>query len=201
MREAISSPSRRTPLTETGSELDSHAQDNAVVIRLLAPRARFSLRIDLSLLARAKTIAGFALGMPINRYTTAAGWTAMRLGPDEWLLSGPESEAARIAGDVGAALASLHHALVDVGHARVALSVSGPRAADVINSGCALDLASPVFPTGAATRTLLGKAEIILSKCDDAPTFEIECARSFAAYVRDFLLDAARQYRTPARGS
>jgi len=118
MREAISSPSRRTPLAETGSELDSHAQDNAVVIRLLAPRARFSLRIDLSLLARAKTIAGFALGMPINRYTTAAGWTAMRLGPDEWLLSGPESEAARIAGDVEAALASLHHALVDVGHAR-----------------------------------------------------------------------------------
>jgi sarcosine oxidase subunit gamma len=50
------------------------------------------------------------------------------------------------------------------------------------------------------TRTLLGKAEIILSKCDDAPTFEIECARSFAAYVRDFLHDAARQYRTPALG-
>ena len=171
------------------------------MIRLLAPRARFSLRIEPSLLARAKTIAGFALDMPINRYAIAAGWTAMRLGPDEWLLSGPESEAAQIAGDVEAALASLHHALVDVGHARVALSVSGPRAADVINSGCALDLASPAFPAGAATRTLLGKAEIILSKCDDAPTFEIECARSFAAYVRDFLHDAARQYRTPAPGS
>ena len=44
-----------TSLAETGSELDWHAQDNAVVIRLLAPRARFSLRIDLSLLARAET--------------------------------------------------------------------------------------------------------------------------------------------------
>jgi sarcosine oxidase subunit gamma len=199
MREAISSLARRTPLAETGSELASHAQDKAVAIRLLAPRSRFSLRIEPSLLAPAKTIAGFALGMPINRYATAAGWTATRLGPDEWLLSGPESEAAQIAGDVEAALASLHHALVDVGHARVALSVSGPRAADVINGGCALDLASPAFPVGAATRTLLGKAEIILSKCDDAPTFEIECARSFADYVRDFLLDAARQYRSPAR--
>jgi len=57
-----------------------------------------------------------------------------------------------------------------------------------------------VFPTGAATRTLLGKAEIVLSRWDDVPTFEIECARSFAAYVRDFLQDAARQYRAPARG-
>src|SRR5438045_1159430 len=83
-----------------------------------------------------------------------------------------ESEAAQIAGDVEAALARLHHALADVGHARVALSVSGPRAAAVINSACALDLAPGAFPTGAATRTLLGKAEIVLSRWDDVPTFE-----------------------------
>ena len=51
--------------------------------------------------------------------------------------------------------------LVDVGHARVALSVSGPRAADVINGGCALDLAPAAFPTGAATRTLLIKTGAI----------------------------------------
>jgi sarcosine oxidase subunit gamma len=118
----------------------------------------------------------------------------MRLGPDEWLLRGPESEAAQIAGDVEAALARLHHALVDVGHARVALSVSGPSAADAINCGCALDLAPAAFPPGTATRTLLGKAEIILSRWDDA-AFEIECGRSFAAYARDFLHEAARQYR------
>ena len=118
----------------------------------------------------------------------------MRVGPDEWQLAGPESEAAQIAGELAAALERLHHALVDVSHARVALAVSGARAANVINSGCALDLAPAAFPTGAATRTLLGKAEIILSKAGELPAFEIECARSFAVYVRDFLLEAARQY-------
>jgi sarcosine oxidase subunit gamma len=199
MREALPRLSRHTPLGEADAEPDSRARSDVVVIRLLAPRARFSLRIDLSLLARAKTVAGFTLGMPINRSTTAVGRTAMRLGPDEWLLSGPENEAAQIVGEMEETLAPLHHALVDVGHRHVALSVSGPRAADVINGGCALDLASPAFPAGAATRTLLGKAEIFLSKWDDVPTFEIECARSFAAYVRDFLHDAARQYRAPAR--
>ena len=198
MPEAPPRLSRRTALGETDVEPDSHAQGDAVVIRLLAPRVRFSLRVNLSLLARAKTVAGFTLGQPINRCTAAAGRTAMRLGPDEWLLSGSESEAAQIAGDVEAALARLHHALVDVGHRHVVLSVSGPRAADVINSGCALDLAPPAFPAGAATRTLLGKAEIVLSKWDEVPTFEIECARSFAVYVRDFLYEAARQYRASA---
>ena len=96
------------------------------------------------------------------------------------------------------ALAGLHHALVDVGHARVALSVSGPRAADAINSGCALDLSPLAFPVGSATRTLLGKAEIVLARWDDVPAFEIECGRSFAAYVRDFLHEAGRQFRVPA---
>lgn len=188
MREARPPVSRRTPLS------DAHAQSDAVAIALVAPRARFSLRLDPSLLDRAKTVAGFALDMPVNRYTVTGGWTAMRLGPDEWLLSGLPSEAAQIAGDVEAALARLHHALVDVGHARVALSVSGPRAADVVNCGCALDLTPARFPSGSGTRTLLGKAEIVLSKWDDVPTFEVECARSFAGYVRDFLHDAARQY-------
>ena len=119
----------------------------------------------------------------------------MRLGPDEWLLSGPLSEAAQIAPTWRRRWRGPHHSLVDVGHARVALSVSGPRAADAINSGCALDLATAAFPAGTATRTLLGKAEIILARWDEAPAFEIECARSLAAYVRDFLTEAARQYR------
>ena len=110
-------------------------------------------------------------------------------------MSGPEGEAAQIAVDVGAALAGLHHSLVDVGHHYAALSVSGPRAADVINSGCPLDLSRAAFPTGCATRTLLGKAEVILAKTDDLPTFEIACGRSFAAYVHEFLLEAARELR------
>ena len=49
----------------------------------------------------------------------------MRLGPDEWLLSGPRRRGARIARDVEAALARLLHALVDIGHRHVALPVSG----------------------------------------------------------------------------
>jgi sarcosine oxidase, subunit gamma len=190
-------PETRAPLSPRVAlrELAPQVEGDAVVIRVLPPRARFSLRVDPSLLSPAKPIGGFALGVPINSFRTADGRMAMRLGPDEWLLFGSQSEAAQIARELEAALARLHHALVDLGHARVALSVSGPRAADAINGGCALDLSPVAFPAGTATRTLLGKAEIVLSRLDDRPAFEIECARSFAAYVRDFLHDAARQYR------
>jgi sarcosine oxidase subunit gamma len=183
--------------TDGGRPADAHGSGDAVAIRLLAPRARFSLRIEPSLLVRAKGSAGFMLDLPINCCRAAGGRTAMRLGPDEWQLGGPQSEGAHIARELETALSGLLHALVEVSHARVALSVSGPRAADAINSGCALDLSPLAFPVGSATRTLLGKSEIVLARWDSVPGFEIECGRSFAAYMRDFLHEAGRQFRAP----
>jgi sarcosine oxidase subunit gamma len=175
----------------------------AAGVQLLAPRARFLLRVAPSLLAQTSVVAGLTLDMAINRCSSAGVRKAMRLGPDEWLLSGPEGEAGQMARDVQAALTGLHHALFDVSHRQVALSVAGPGGAHIINSGCPLDLGPGAFPAGSATRTLLGKAEIILSRPAESLTFEVECTRSFAAYVRDFLLEAARGISAPtaAEGS
>ena len=200
MAETTQRLSRRMALGEIDASRAAGTAPAAVAIRLLAPRSRFSLRLDLSLLAMTKQAAGFTLDMPINRRTSSGGRAAMRLGPDEWLLSGPDAETARIVLEVEGALAGLHHSLVDVSHRHVAFSVSGARAADLINSGCPLDLSLPVFPIGGATRTLLGKAEVILAKTDDLPSFDIECGRSFAAYVHDFLLEAAREFCVQPRG-
>jgi sarcosine oxidase subunit gamma len=65
-------------------------------------------------------------------------------------------------------------------------------AATVLNTGCPLDLSQAAFPAGTATRTLVGKCEVILARTDERPAFEVECGRSFAHYLSDFLLEAAR---------
>ena len=70
----------------------------------------------------------------------------------------------------------------------------GAQAPAVINSGCPLDLSAAAFPTGAVTRTLLGKCEVILARTSDEPAFEIECGRAYAAYVAAFLREAAREF-------
>jgi sarcosine oxidase, subunit gamma len=44
-----------------------------------------------------------------------------------------------------------------------------------------------------ATRTLLGKCEIILGRTG-AETYRVECWRSYSAYVLGFLDEAAREY-------
>ena len=105
-----------------------------------------------------------------------AGGTALWLGPEEWLLLG----AADFQAD----------SVVDVSHAFAGLDVTGALAADTLNAGCPLDLDLAAFPVGMCTRTILGKAEIILWR-RDAEWFRIEIARSFAAYVLAFLRESA----------
>jgi sarcosine oxidase subunit gamma len=190
--------SRRPPLPDNDAAGFAGIGPQVFSLRILPSRTRLSLRSKPSELPAGGHLAGFALGMSINRRFTSQQRSAARLGPDEWLLCLPETEPRNLTAEIGTVLAGRHHSIVDVSHRYVALAVSGARAADVLSAGCPLDLSPAAFPAGAATRTLLGKCEIILARIDDAPTFEIECGRSFAAYVRDFLLEASRELRAPA---
>jgi sarcosine oxidase subunit gamma len=163
-----------------------------VSIRVLPGEARFSLRLPLGAVDGAGEIGGFQLGMPINRYSTRERRWSARLGPNEWLIGGPEADASAIECSVEAALVGQIHALTEISHRNVAVEVAGSEAAAVLNAGCALDLSPKAFPAESATRTLFGKAEIVLMKPTSEPAFRVECWRSFARYVHDFLLEAAR---------
>lgn len=162
-----------------------------VDVRQLPAASRFALRIREADAVAAEVAAGFRLDQAINRFAADGGHLSARLGPDEWLLVGPEAEADAMEREVAAALGGRFHALVDIGHRNAAFAVSGRLAAETINSGCPLDLGRDAFPTGTATRTRLGHAEIVLMRIDDAPTYRVECWRSFAAYVGAFLVEAA----------
>jgi heterotetrameric sarcosine oxidase gamma subunit len=100
------------------------------------------------------------------------------LGPEEFLLFASDC-------DIPGA--------VDVSHRDAAIEVSGPRAAWAINAFCALDLDLSAFPVGMCTRTLFGKAQILLWRTA-ADTFRIEVARSFAPYVWGCLEEARREF-------
>jgi sarcosine oxidase subunit gamma len=189
---------RRPPLAAISAALTAGVDPDMLDVRVLAPRARLVLRVDPALLTAVGGVAGFVLDVAINRWRASAAGRALRLGPDEWLLWASQEETGRIAADVSAALAGRHFSLVDVGHGRAAFAVSGTEAASLLNSGCPLDLSPAAFPVGAATRTLIGKCEVVLARTDDrqpGPTFEVECGRSFAAYLRDFLMEAASELR------
>jgi sarcosine oxidase subunit gamma len=155
------------------------------MVRALPLQARWSLRLPAPL-----ALGALALDVPVNRASVAGQRMAARLGPDEWLVVAPAGDAP----DFGA-LEGRHHSRVDVGHRYAAFAVEGEPAPLVLAAGCPLDLHPDVFVPGTATRTLLGKAEIVLWRLGEAPSYRVECARSFAPYVERFLNQAALEWR------
>ena len=133
---------------------------------------------------------GVALPRQACRFAAKGGRTAYWLGPDEWLLQAKGEAPAAVFASLDAALAGQSCALVDVSDRSDAFALSGPEAAYIVNHGCPLDLAPASFPVGMCTRTIFGKATIMLSR-PAVDVFDIDVWRSFAPYVWQ-LLDEAR---------
>ncbi len=157
-------------------------------VRALPSADRFALRLKGERVAA----GGFDLTGPLNSVRGTPERFAARIGPDEWLLACPAGEGRAAEAALDADLAGRFFSLVAVGHRNAAIAVCGPHAADILNAGIALDLSDTAFPPGSATRTLLGKAEVVVVRIGD--DFRVECWRSFAPYVHAFLQEAAREF-------
>jgi sarcosine oxidase subunit gamma len=132
---------------------------------------------------------GVALPTTPMRAHAEGDCAALWLGPDEWLLLMPDAEGSTIGAALAQSLPGQAASLVDVGHRQIGFSVTGPRVAELLNSGCPLDLDVAAFPVGMCTRTILAKVEIILWRtAEDA--FHIEIARSLAPYAVELLREA-----------
>ena len=164
---------------------------DAITLADAPPSARFILRARPAAMEAAAGPLGTRLPVVACRSAVADDLAALWLGPDEWLLL--SSDGAAVAAGLATALAGLPHALVDVSHRQEGLVLSGRHAAAVLHAGCPLDLHPDAFPIGMCTRTLLGKAEIMLWRTG-AERFRIEAMRSFVPYVRQYLAEAAREF-------
>ena len=173
----------RTPPTITLSPM----------ISLPPPVSRLLLRGDAQAMALAGEVLSLTLASQACRAATGAGRAALWLGPDEQLLLLPDSEGPGLLAALAEALVDTRHSLVDISHRQIAIEVSGARAEALLNTACPLDLDAAAFPVGMCTRTLLGKAEIVLWRTGPQ-TFRLEVWRSFGAYVTGLLAEAAREF-------
>ena len=135
---------------------------------------RYSLR------ARDPATLAELTGLPMpGRIGETSGGVA-RLGPDEFYALLPPERELRLS---KAAPASI----VDVSSRSVGIVIEGQRAAQVIMSGCPLDMDR--MAVGRATRTIYETVEIILFRPDER-RFHIEVWRSFAPWLWQSLVEA-----------
>lgn len=192
-RRQASAVKRLTPLE------GRRAQAPGVLVQPAEPALRMSLRaveksvpalskaLGVKLPQRPKTSALSKPGGLLARKKPGGTRAALWLGPDEWLVIDQHGEDPIAACENIKAL----HSAVDISHRNTAVLVSGPNAAAALNAGCPQDLSLAAFPVGACSRTVLGKAEVVLWRTAE-DTFRLECWRSFSDYVFTFIEGAAR---------
>lgn len=166
---------------------DREASGIGVTVVALPPAERVSLRAPAESVASMSRALGVTLPQKPKASASKGSRTALWLGPDEWLVL--DEVGKDLIGDCGKA--KQLHSAVDISHRNVAISVIGPAAEACVNAGCPQDLSLAAFPVGACSRTVLGKAEIVLYRTA-ADAFRVECWRSFSDYVFTFLGEAAR---------
>ncbi|RXT26619.1 sarcosine oxidase subunit gamma [Rhizobium leguminosarum] len=158
----------------------------AVRLTTTPTASRVALRAPAESLAALSSALGLTVPDAPKTSGRAGARSALWIGPDEWLVI---DEAGA---DLMAALsgAGTLHSATDVSHRNLAIIVSGPGAEATLSAGCPQDLSLSSFPVGAASRTVFGKAEIVLFRTEE-DTFRVECWRSFSDYVFGLLNEAA----------
>lgn len=151
------------------------------------PAFRMSLRAPQKSVTALSKSLGLALPKTPKASTSKNQRAALWLGPDEWLIvdtskSNPVDALSKT---------RVLHSAVDISHRNTAIIISGAGAEAVLSAGCPQDLSRKVFDIGACSRTVLGKAEVVLWRTG-SDVFRLECWRSFSTYVFDFLEEAAR---------
>ena len=170
--------------------------DAAFAMREIALTSQVNLRGDASdsaFVAGVRQAIGAELPHEPNTFTTGPGGAVIWLGPDEWLVVDGPDRADDIAGSLRRALSGMRHSVTDVSAARTVIEIAGADARLVLAKGCPLDVHASVFFPHRTAQTLLAKTRVLIQCCDAAPKFRLFVARSFAAYLTEWLADAAAE--------
>ncbi|MEO5983368.1 MAG: sarcosine oxidase subunit gamma family protein [Pedococcus sp.] len=167
-----------------------------VRVRELPLLVQLDLRLDPTGPAAAAVAAVLGVAVPQDACTavTAGDVSILWLGPDEWLVVAP-AERTDLLESLDAAVAG-QGAVVDVSAQRTTISLSGPKARDLLSHGCSTDLHPRVALRGTCVQTLLALAGVVLVVRNDTATdFWILVRSSFARYLADWIVDACTEYQ------
>lgn len=174
----------------------SAASGGGLSIRELPIVSQINLRAnpnDAGLMQQLESALGFALPRVPNTAASQEDRRALWLGPDEWLVVGPDGQQEALEQALRNGLNGALGSIVDVSANRTLLEIRGPKAREVLAHGVPIDLDARSFGPGRCAQTVLAKAQVIIERRGDEVAFHICIRTSFAGYVAQWLLDAAAE--------
>jgi sarcosine oxidase subunit gamma len=179
----------RTPLQHR-----SEPSGLSIGLREIEDRGMIDLRglaSDPAFLETAKSV--LATDLPLAPRTSAGSGdiTILWLSIDQWLILCPRNEAPNLLEELRKALAAIHSLAVDVSDMRAVIRLEGEGVREVLLKGSSLDLLGEGYPPGTVRRLLFAEIAALIHVIQ-RNAFDLYVFRSYADYVWDFLLAAAR---------
>lgn len=193
-------PARRTSPLEAARERMSKAsvaEPQGIALGEIPFLAQINLRgdaLDPAFLGAVGRAVGLELPTIPNTVTAGRAMRILWLGPDEWLLVGEAGAEGPILARLNAALAGICASAVDVSANRAVLTVSGGASRSLLMKGCSLDLHPRAFSPLRCAQTNFARTTVILEQSDEVPAWRLFVRSSFASYLTNWLIDAAREY-------
>ncbi|OMH31478.1 hypothetical protein BGP79_10910 [Tersicoccus sp. Bi-70] len=193
---------RRSPGAALAGTMTAGSGD-AVRLREIPFQTMVALRVAPGSDAAGRIEAALGVPLPaacgdVTGSTDGTGTAVLWLGPDEFLVVGPEESLpapAELTGQLADALGEDPGQAVDVSANRTTLELAGTSAREVLEKSVTFDLHPRALAAGRAYATLLGPVQVLLWKTRDEPAFRILPRGSFTEYTVTLLLDSMAEYR------
>jgi sarcosine oxidase subunit gamma len=172
----------------------SEATGGDLSIRELPFVSQVNLRANLEDAGLMRRLAVLGLALPIEPNTVGTGQDrrALWMGPDEWLVVGPDGQRDSLMQLLREGLNGGLGSIVNVSANRTVLEIRGARARELLAHGIPIDLEARSFGPGRCAQTLLAKAQVIIERRDES-AFLVYARTSFASYVADWLIKTAAE--------
>ena len=139
----------------------------------------------------AQDVLGFPLPERLQSQSSGA-LSARWLGPDEWLIVAPTTQAYSLEMALRAGMTG-HIAVTNISGGQTILMLSGDHAVDVLRKSTSYDMSDSHFPVGKVVTTTCAKTQAIIRRVS-VNDWELIVRRSFADYLWLWLQDASDEY-------
>lgn len=167
-----------------------------VRLEVMAPVARFSLRVAQQGRSRLGQALGLELPERVGARSSQGAREALCLGPDEWVILAPEVERETLFKAAVEAYAEVPHSLVEISDREITLRLEGERATDLLTIACPRNL--ELMPIGSGRRTVMSGIQVVLWR-DGQDAYRLDVWRSFFDYIHSLMETGSREFAAEAQ--
>jgi sarcosine oxidase subunit gamma len=187
---------KKSPLASMTSAIEDAAFPG-VCLEILPFLAQVGFRVAPA--AQARVESTLAAELPKPNHLCQSRWgDIVWLGPDEWLVVGPDGTEHELEASLRLATGA-DGAVFGLSGSRVGLLLTGALARDVLATCCALDFHPRSFVPGQCAATMIEKAAVLIQQRDAGPTYRILVRPSFAMYVVKWLIEGMNAVKVESR--